>query len=141
MDETRARTGQPDMGEVRVQDVERTIDDMRETVDALKEKLSPGHLRDEAGERLREATIGRAEQAMDRVGDRATGIGSSIMDTIMENPMPAALTAIGIGWLLVSSRQRDNDWYADTGWSYQPYRGSYGGGYSAEGRWQGDGGR
>src|SRR3712207_5012702 len=74
-------------------EIERTRADMSETVDAIQERLSPENLKEQAKDRVKEATVGRAQEA-----------GSGIMETIRANPLPAALTGIGLGWLLVSAR-------------------------------------
>jgi ElaB/YqjD/DUF883 family membrane-anchored ribosome-binding protein len=73
-------------------EIERTRADMSETVDAIQERLSPENLKEQAKDRVKEATVGRAQEA-----------GSGIMETIRANPLPAALTGIGLGWLLVSA--------------------------------------
>ena len=75
-------------------EIERTRADMSETVDAIQQRLSPETLKEQAKDRVREATVGRVEEA-----------GSGITETIRENPLPAALTGIGLGWLLVSARR------------------------------------
>jgi len=74
-------------------EIERTRADMSETVDAIQERLSPENLKEQAKDRVKEATVGRAQEA-----------GSGIVETIRANPLPAALTGIGLGWLLVSAR-------------------------------------
>jgi ElaB/YqjD/DUF883 family membrane-anchored ribosome-binding protein len=38
------------------------------------------------------------------VREISSGTGSGIMDTIRQNPLPAALTGIGLGWLLMNAR-------------------------------------
>jgi len=73
-------------------EIERTRADMSETVDAIQERLSPENLKEQAKDRVKEATVGRAQEA-----------GSGIVETIRANPLPAALTGIGLGWLLVSA--------------------------------------
>src|SRR3712207_5992093 len=74
-------------------EIERTRADMSETVDAIQERLSPENLKEQAKDRVKEATVGRAQEA-----------GSGIVETIRTNPLSAALTGIGLGWLLVSAR-------------------------------------
>ena len=69
-------------------EIERTRTDMSETVDAIQNKLSPQNIK---------------EQAKEQAKDTAKGAGSTIMETIRENPVPAALTGIGLGWLFVSA--------------------------------------
>jgi ElaB/YqjD/DUF883 family membrane-anchored ribosome-binding protein len=83
-------------------EIERTRADMSETVDAIQERLSPQNLKEQAKDRVKEATVGRAREAR-----------SGIVDTVRANPLPAALTGIGLGWLLVSARQQSQPRYRD----------------------------
>jgi ElaB/YqjD/DUF883 family membrane-anchored ribosome-binding protein len=76
-------------------EIERTRAGMSETVDAIQERLSPENLKEQAKDRVKEATVGKAQEA-----------GSGIVDTIRQNPLPAALTGIGLGWLLVNARKQ-----------------------------------
>jgi hypothetical protein len=76
-------------------EIVRTRADMSETVDAIQGRLSPENLKEQAKDRVREATVGRAQEA-----------GSGIVETIRANPVPAALTGIGLGWLLTSARRQ-----------------------------------
>jgi ElaB/YqjD/DUF883 family membrane-anchored ribosome-binding protein len=98
-------------------EIERTRSDMSETVDAIQERLSPENLKEQAKDRVREATVGRAQEA-----------GSGILETIRANPLPAALTGIGLGWLFVSARRsssaqpryRDSAYAYPTAYDYAP---------------------
>jgi ElaB/YqjD/DUF883 family membrane-anchored ribosome-binding protein len=90
-------------------EIERTRADMSETVDAIQERLSPENLKEQAKDRVREATVGRAQEA-----------GSGIVETIRANPLPAALTGIGLGWLFVSARRSSSAQprYRDSAYAY-----------------------
>ena len=44
-------------------EIERTRSDMSETVDAIQERLSPENLKEQAKDRVREATVSRAQEA------------------------------------------------------------------------------
>jgi ElaB/YqjD/DUF883 family membrane-anchored ribosome-binding protein len=76
-------------------EIVRTRADMSETVDAIQGRLSPENLKEQAKDRVKEATVGRAQEA-----------GSGIVETIRANPVPAALTGIGLGWLLMGARRQ-----------------------------------
>ena len=76
-------------------EIERTRADMTETVDAIQERLNPQNLKEQAKDKVKEATVGKAQQA-----------GSGIVDTVKANPLPAALTGIGLGWLFMSARRQ-----------------------------------
>lgn len=92
-----ASEAQMDEVEVSRVEIERTRADMSETVDAIQDRLSPQNLKDQAKDRVKEATVGKAQEA-----------GSGIVDTIKANPLPAALTGIGLGWLLASARRQNS---------------------------------
>jgi ElaB/YqjD/DUF883 family membrane-anchored ribosome-binding protein len=93
-------------------EIERTRADMSETVDAIQERLSPENLKEQTKDRVKEATVGRAQEA-----------GTGIVETIRANPLPAALTGIGLGWLLVSARRSGSSGqtsYRDMAYGYPP---------------------
>ncbi len=46
-----------------------------------------------------DATIGRAEEAVTTAGETAKGVGSIVIDTIKQNPIPAALAGLSLFWL------------------------------------------
>jgi ElaB/YqjD/DUF883 family membrane-anchored ribosome-binding protein len=97
--------------------IEQTRSELTETIDAIKEKLNPDRLVQQAKESVREATVGRAQEAMSQamdtaretVGsavDTAREAGSTVMDTIRQNPVPYAMVGIGLGWLWMESRRQ-----------------------------------
>jgi len=96
-------------------DIERTRADMSETIDAIQERLSPQTLKEEAKEQVREqfqevketvreATIGKAEDMVRSAGDTATQARYTIVETVKQNPIPAALVGLGLGWLYMNRR-------------------------------------
>jgi len=102
--------------------IEQTRSELTETIDAIKVKLNPDRLVQQAKETVREATVGRAQEAMSQamdtaretVGgavDTAREAGSTVMDTIRQNPVPYAMVGIGLGWLWMESRRRPRDGY------------------------------
>jgi hypothetical protein len=96
------------------EDIEHTRSELTETVEAIQERLNPQRLVDEAKDTVREATIGKAEQMAYEVGERVRETRMSFMDTIRENPVPAALAAIGLGWLWTKrSHSSSHGWGAD----------------------------
>jgi hypothetical protein len=95
---------------------------MSSTIDAIQERLDPERLIGEAKEAattavqgvvqettgaVRAVTIGKAEHMMSDASDTARGAGARFIDTLRDNPLPAALAAIGIGWLFMSGKSRD----------------------------------
>ena len=88
------RLGDDEVEVTRVE-IERTRADMSETANAIQRRLSPEYLKEQAKDRVREATVSAAQEA-----------GNGITDTIRENPVPWALTGIGLGWLLMNVRRQ-----------------------------------
>lgn len=84
-------------------EIERTRADMSEKVDAIQQRLSPEHLKEQAKDRVKEATVEKVQET-----------GSGIVEAIKANPLPAALAGIGLGWLLMNTRQQSS--------SRAPYR-------------------
>jgi len=111
--------------------IEQTRADMTETIDAIKDKLSPQNLVQQAKETVREATIGRAQEMASNVVDSAkqaantavegaervmssasSGVrdaGETVVESIQRNPLPFALIATGLGWLWMNSRRQSWD--------------------------------
>lgn len=140
LDDTEGDAGTDEIEATRAE-IEQTRCEMAETIDAIREKLSPEHLLHEARETIREATIGRAQEAaghavetakeavtdvvesareaMSNAGDTARGTGAMMMETIRQNPLPAALTGLGLAWLWMSARRQSAgpDRYP---WAYRP---------------------
>jgi len=130
--------------------IERTRADMSETIDAIQDRLSPERVAGQVKEQVREATIGRAEHMVNDMTDSAREAGYGLMDTIRDNPVPAALAAIGLGWLWFKRPSAHDGWrdgagdrrygrsdggyatpgrtgYRDDGYRDPGYRASYGG--------------
>jgi Protein of unknown function (DUF3618) len=72
-------------------EVNQTRDEMNQTLDSLERKLTAGQLLD---------------QCLKFFGKSGSEIGSSIGNCIKENPMPVALTATGIAWMIFGSGNR-----------------------------------
>jgi ElaB/YqjD/DUF883 family membrane-anchored ribosome-binding protein len=85
-------------------DIERTRARLGVTVEALGAQLNPSHLAQRAKDSLREATIGKVQHMASNTKARIGETGRGLADTIRENPIPAAMVAAGIGWLLLKGR-------------------------------------
>ena len=136
-------------------DIDRTRMNMSRTVDAIEQRLSPAHIKEqvadikqsvlgeyheakdhlkedisrelreakekvqvelreakekvqeeirEARMAVREATVGKVEHMVHDARETVTDAGTTVIDTIKANPVPAALVAVGLGWLLMSGR-------------------------------------
>jgi len=101
-----------DTAEIRV-GIEQTRNEMSQTIDAIQERLSPDNLKEQMKEQVREqfqevkatvrdATIGKAEDMVRNVGDTLDEARYGLMETIRQNPIPAALVGIGLGWLFMN---------------------------------------
>jgi len=81
------------------EEIEQTRSEMSGTIDAIQQRLSPDTLKEQAKEAVRDATIGRAQTMVDDVTYSARQKGTTVVDTVRENPLPAALAAVGLAWL------------------------------------------
>jgi ElaB/YqjD/DUF883 family membrane-anchored ribosome-binding protein len=124
---------QAEVAEIRAE-IEDTRIEMGGTLNELGDRLEPGRLVEQAKDNVREATIGRVE-------DAAKGATDMVMDTIKQNPIPAAMAAAGLA-LLWANRSQGNagrESYRGTGYGYQSrpessYTGSEQGGIGATAR-------
>jgi len=101
-----------------------------EVVDhALEEaKAAVRELTDQAKAAVREATVGRVERVASRTGEAAGGFRSSVMTTIQQNPIPAALVGLGLGWMMLnrpSSSQGGSTGSSSQSGSRTGYTGGY----------------
>jgi ElaB/YqjD/DUF883 family membrane-anchored ribosome-binding protein len=69
---------------------------VQEAKDAAREMTG------QAKEAAWDATIGRAEDAVTSAGQTARGVGSIVIETIKQNPVPAALAGLSLGWLFMN---------------------------------------
>ena len=101
-------------------EIEDTRAEMGQTINEIQERLSPEHLMDQVKETVREATIGKVERAMDKVGETISNVtepameamgragetlketGYSLTNTVRQNPIPCALIGLGVGWFVVN---------------------------------------
>jgi hypothetical protein len=80
-------------------------------------------------EAVREATLGRVEKIATQAGDIMITTRDTLVDTVRQNPIPAAMAGIGIAWLLMNrssaNRQRNSAFGRE---GANPYAGmAYGG--------------
>jgi ElaB/YqjD/DUF883 family membrane-anchored ribosome-binding protein len=102
-----------------LEDIAQTRSEMSGTLGELQQKLSPAALKEKAAEKVdeaknvvRDATIGKVEAVADTVRETAGDVQDSVMrggrstlQFIKDNPIPLALTGIGLTWLLMGARR------------------------------------
>jgi ElaB/YqjD/DUF883 family membrane-anchored ribosome-binding protein len=88
-------------------EIRETRDRMSDTLDELGNRLNPHRLKAQVKENIREATVGRVETMARNAADRVNETRHGMIDRIRENPIPAALIGIGLGWMLFGGRRRD----------------------------------
>jgi uncharacterized protein YjbJ (UPF0337 family) len=67
-------------------------------------KAAVRELGEQARAAVRDATIGKVERMANTTSETSKYVGSTTMQTIKQNPGPAALAALGIGWLMMSGK-------------------------------------
>ena len=91
-------------------------------------KSAVRELGEQAKASVRDATIGRVERVATNTTETAKGFRAGLIETIKQNPMPAALTGLGLGWLMMNrSSTPSSGQAAYPSGSYGSYRSS--GGY------------
>ena len=115
-----------DVGVIR-DDIERTRDEMSQTIDEIQNRLAPDALKQQAQESVQEitdqvlgevrtkaadltssltdqinaavhsATLAKTDQMFTQAGDTARQVGASLWERMGQNPTPIALAALGIG--------------------------------------------
>jgi hypothetical protein len=141
------RLDEEEISEIR-DEIEQTRAQMSHTIDEIQDRLNPEHVQEQvkeqirehyedAKEMVREATIGRMEDMVERVGDTVYETRRSIVETIQANPIPAALVGIGLGWMYFNGRGTSRRSFRDEERGYRGRsryagrRNVYGRGYSA----------
>ncbi len=95
--ETHVRTATDDPGTHKAEQIEREIartrSNMSETIDEIQERFSPQYIR---------------RQVTEDIKDTARGAGNSIMQTIKDNPLPAAIAGLSLAWLFFKGKDEDS---------------------------------
>ncbi len=83
-----SKTGQTETGRIE-QDLDRTRARLGSHLNELQDRLSPGQVLDDLMGYFR--------------GSEGAAFGRSLLDNVRGNPMPAAVTTIGLAWLMASN--------------------------------------
>ncbi len=90
------------------------------TLDAIQSRLTPARLKEQAREKVREVTIGKAQNMAHTAGDKARDAGYSMLDTLKDNIVPTAMIGVGLAWLVKSHKSGDGGHYGEY-YAYDPY--------------------
>lgn len=111
-----------------------TRERMSDTLDEIGERLNPHVIREQVTERvkdgIRDATIGRMEHMARSAADKVSDTRSSMADTIRDNPIPAAMVAVGLGWLIWNGRSDRQQGSRGLAAGRSAYGGPYAAGYA-----------
>ncbi len=131
---------------------EQARDAALEVVDhAVQEaKAAVRELTDQAKAAVRDATVGRVErmassttEAVERMASSTTqtakGWRSTVGQTIQQNPIPATLVGLGLGWMLLNRPSTSSG--GQTGYTYRPESRTGYTGYSGQSQASGVGGQ
>jgi ElaB/YqjD/DUF883 family membrane-anchored ribosome-binding protein len=99
------RPADSETAEIRAE-ISETRERMGDTVEQIGERLNPSHLKEQVKQDVRDATIGKVEQMAQNAADRADQVRYTTMDTIRQNPIPATMVGVGLGWLVYNATQR-----------------------------------
>ena len=99
------REGTADPAIIRAE-IRETRERMGDTIEEIGERLNPNRLKEQVKENIRDATIGRVETMAQTAVDRVNDTRRTFTNTIRDNPIPAAMVGIGLGWLILNSRKQ-----------------------------------
>ena len=116
-----------DPAEIRAE-IRETRERMGDTLEQLGERLSPGNLKEQVKQDIRDATIGKVENMAQSAADQMGEVRHTVTDTIRENPIPAVMVGVGLGWLLYNAREQGSSRFGGRG--RRTWSGRYGGRYS-----------
>ncbi|HXG70866.1 MAG TPA: DUF3618 domain-containing protein [Gemmatimonadaceae bacterium] len=89
-------------------ELEATRARMADTLEELGARLNPDRIKQQAKDKFFQETIGRVETMAQTTLHSATGAGQKVTDVVRGNPIPAALIAAGVSWLVFSTGRRES---------------------------------
>jgi ElaB/YqjD/DUF883 family membrane-anchored ribosome-binding protein len=91
------------------ENIAETRERLSSTIEEIGERLNPQTLTENVKDTIRDATIGRVRTMARSAADTVSRTSSGVAHTIRETPIPAALVAMGIGWMLWNARTSNGD--------------------------------
>src|SRR3954454_18553673 len=101
--------GGTDEEELLVADIEITRNELSETISEIGNRLAPETIAAETRARVRDATVGRFEDFKREAGQTMEQTRTGIVETVRSNPVPAAIAAVGVGWLVKRYREQESE--------------------------------
>jgi phosphate uptake regulator len=92
-----------DETEIIAADIRITQERLGDTVEEIGERFNPTRLKEELKSDIRDATIGKVENMAQQTADMVSDAQRSIMQSIRENPVPAVMVGIGLGWMILNA--------------------------------------
>jgi ElaB/YqjD/DUF883 family membrane-anchored ribosome-binding protein len=96
--------------------IERTRSEMAGTLGDIQKTLSPGQL---------------VDQALGYLDEKSGQIGSTLMNTVRENPIPATLVGVGLAWLVTSGWTGSSGGWRQSRYASMPRSGTRAGSYGS----------
>jgi ElaB/YqjD/DUF883 family membrane-anchored ribosome-binding protein len=90
--------------EVLAADIRITQERLGNTVEEIGERFNPTRLKAELKNDIRDATIGRVEDMAQQSAEFVSDAQRTVMQSVRENPIPAAMIGLGLGWLVLNAR-------------------------------------
>jgi ElaB/YqjD/DUF883 family membrane-anchored ribosome-binding protein len=114
-------------------DIADTRERLSNTIEEIGERLNPQVLKENVKDSIREATIGRMSTMARQAADSVSRTTSGVTATVRENPIPVAMVAVGLGWMIWNARANRSNGYdrsrgMDMGYGPE-YGASYGSSY------------
>ncbi|MEW6442261.1 MAG: DUF3618 domain-containing protein [bacterium] len=115
------RTGDEELDRIRAE-IENTQGEMEETLDAIREKASLQNIRQQVGDKVKEAASRGKDAALEKAQNATRRIGGTIVDAAREDPLRVAMFGLGAGLLFSkrsksAARKRLSTAYPDLDWN------------------------
>jgi gas vesicle protein len=113
-----------DETEIIAADIRITQERLGDTVEEIGERFNPTRLKQELKSDIRDATIGKVENMAQQTADMVSDAQRSLVQSIRENPVPAVMVGIGLGWMILNASNRKKQTGSDSHYGDSQRRGS-----------------